>query len=151
MSSLSNDLNLDNGVSNLLTEAISYVYDRARLGSPAHEVEKEIFEWMLKLGRQLFSTFFKAQGDGAIGDFLELPTGKMAKRLPDRTRNYHSMFGNFTLTQAVYGSRIGQAAICIPLDTRLQLPQEEYSYPLQEMTQPAKVVSGTPSSSPICL
>jgi hypothetical protein len=135
MSSLTNDLNLDNEMSNLLTEAISYVYDRARLGSPAHEVEKGVFEWMLKLGRQLFSTFFKAQGDGAIGDYLELPTGKMVKRLPDRTRNYHSLFGNFTLTRAVYGSRIGQAAICIPLDTRLQLPQEEYSYPLQEMTQ----------------
>jgi hypothetical protein len=83
----------------------------------------------------LFSTFFKIQGDGFVGDHLTLPIAGTVKRLPDRTRSYHSLFGKFTLKRAVYGTRKGQPAVCIPLDTRLQLPEEEYSYPLQELTQ----------------
>lgn len=135
MNSLTNGLSVDNELQHLLTEAMNYVHERAYSGSPAHEVEKGVFEHMLKLGRQLFSVFFKAQGDGAVGDYLKLPTGETANRLPDRKRTYRSLLGDFTLTRAVYGTRKGQPAICIPLDTRLQLPEEEYSYPLQEMTQ----------------
>jgi hypothetical protein len=40
MSSLTNDFNLDNELSYLLTEAISYVHDRTHLGSPTHQIEK---------------------------------------------------------------------------------------------------------------
>ena len=135
MNSLTNSLSINNELQHLLTEATAYVHDRAHSGSPAHEVEKGVFERMLKLGYQLFSVFFNIQGDGSVGDHLKLSTGKTVKRLSDRQRVYRSLFGEFTLTRAVYGTRKGQPAVCIPLDMRLQLPEEEYSYPLQEITQ----------------
>ena len=135
MNSLTKGFSINNELQHLLAEATTYVHDKAHSGSPAHEVEKGVFERMLKLGHQLFSVFFKIQGDGSVGDHLTLPTGETIKRLPDRERVYHSLFGKFTLKRAVYGTRKGQPAVCIPLDTRLQLPEEEYSYPLQELTQ----------------
>ena len=135
MNSLTNAFSLNNELQHLLAEATAYVHDRAHSGSPAHEVEKGVFERMLKLGHQLFSLFFNLQGDGSVGDHLNLPTGQTVKKLSDRKRAYRSLFGDFTLTRAVYGTRKGQPAVCIPLDTRLQLPEEEYSYPLQELTQ----------------
>ena len=135
MNSLTNNFRIDNDLHALLSEATNYVHERAHSGSPAHEVEKGVFERMLKLGPQLFSAFFKIQGDGFVGDHLTLPIAGTVKRLPDRTRSYHSLFGKFTLKRAVYGTRKGQPAVCIPLDTRLQLPEEEYAYPLQELTQ----------------
>jgi len=135
MNSLTKGFSINNELQYLLSEATNYVHDKAHSGSPAHEVEKGVFERMLKLGHQLFSVFFKIQGEGSVGDHLTLPTGETVKRLPDRERAYHSLFGKFTLKRAVYGTRKGQPAVCIPLDTRLQLPEEEYSYPLQELTQ----------------
>ena len=135
MNSLTKGFSINNELQYLLSEATNYVHDKAHSGSPAHEVEKGVFERMLKLGHQLFSVFFKIQGEGSVGDHLTLPTGETIKRLPDRERVYHSLFGKFTLKRAVYGTRKGQPAVCIPLDTRLQLPEEEYSYPLQELTQ----------------
>ena len=135
MNSLTKGFSINNELQYLLSEATNYVHDKARSGSPAHEVEKGVFERMLKLGHQLFSVFFKIQGEGSVGDHLTLPTGEAVKRLPDRERAYHSLFGKFTLKRAVYGTRKEQPAVCIPLDTRLQLPEEEYSYPLQELTQ----------------
>jgi hypothetical protein len=135
MTSLANDMNNNNELHDLLVEAMDYVQDKARVGSAAHEVEKGVFERMLKLGRQLFSGFFNAQGDGDVGEHLDLPGGIRVKRLKVQQRTYRSLFGNFTLIRAVYGSREGQMISCVPLDTRLQLPEEEYSYPLQEMTQ----------------
>ena len=81
MNSLTNSLSINNELQHLLTEATAYVHDRAHSGSPAHEVEKGVFERMLKLGYQLFSVFFNIQGDGSVGDHLKLSTGKTVKRL----------------------------------------------------------------------
>jgi hypothetical protein len=82
MNSLTNNFRIDNDLHALLSEATNYVHERAHSGSPAHEVEKGVFERMLKLGHQLFSAFFKIQGDGSVGDHLSLPIGGTVKRLP---------------------------------------------------------------------
>src|SRR5262249_22073256 len=44
-------------------------------------------------------------------------------------------FGDFTLRRTVYGSREGQKVEFVPLDARLQLPQSDYSYLLQQWDQ----------------
>lgn len=135
MNSISNGLNGNNELQNLMTEAMNYVQEQVRNGSPAHTVEKGLFERVLKLGHQLLGVFFKSQGDGSVGDILVLADGNSAKKLGTRARNYRSLFGDIPLVRTVYGKRHGQAITCIPLDTRLQLPEEEYSYALQEIIQ----------------
>jgi len=55
MNSLTKGFSINNELQYLLSEATNYVHDKAHSGSPAHEVEKGVFERMLKLGHQLFT------------------------------------------------------------------------------------------------
>ena len=135
MKSLSNEIQQDNEeLKKLVEEAVQYVRASAKSGVAAHEVEKRAFDYALKFGRHLLGAFFHEQGDGDVGKELILPEG-CAKRLEKRKRTYRSLLGDFTLNRYAYGAREGQAIACVPLDTRLQLPEEEYSYPLQEVSQ----------------
>lgn len=122
-----NELNL------LLSEASRYVNEAARTGIAAHAVEKEVFDYVLKMGRQMLVTFFQLQGDGNLGEALTLPDGQRVKRLERKTRTYRSLLGDFRINRYGYGIRDKQAVACYPLDTRLQLPEDEHSYPVQEL------------------
>lgn len=119
-----------------LAKAIDYVQMAAIQGVCANEAEQNILVLAWTFGRQLLSAFFAKQGDGDLGETLALPDGQILNRLSQRReRNYRSVLGSFKLLRAVYGSREGQAIDCVPLDTRLQLPAEEYSYLLQDWCQ----------------
>ncbi len=113
-----------------------YVESAARSGSAAHEVERDLFRGVLQLGRGLLGYFFNLLGEGDQGATLELADGRGVRRLEQtHSRSYQSVFGEFTLVRCVYGSREGQRLECVPLDTRLQLPQSLCSYLLQDWTQ----------------
>ena len=113
-----------------------YVLTAARQGLPAHEVELALWQRVLQMGYHAFGMFFALQGSGDVGDSLTLSDGRQVRRLDDlRERAYHSVFGSFTLTRAVYGTREGQKIDCVPLDSRLQLPESEFSYLLQDWDQ----------------
>lgn len=119
-----------------LAKAINYVQRAVVQGTPAHEVERNILTLAWTFGRQLLSVFFSKQGDGDLGETLTLPDGPVLKRLfHRRVRSYRSTLGTFKLSRAAYGSREGQAIACVPLDARLQLPEEEQSYLLQDWCQ----------------
>ena len=134
MSILPNTLIEDNiALNQLLGEASRYVSDAARTGIAAHEVEKQVFDYVLKIGHQMLGSFFQLQGDGNLGTTLTLPDGQTLKRQEARTRTYRSILGDFKINRYGYGVRAKQAVVCYPLDTRLQLPEEEHSYPVQEL------------------
>lgn len=62
-----------------------------------------------------------------------MPDGHEAMRLEQpHLRCYQSIFGEFQLLRAVYGTREGQEIEFVPLDARLQLPESEFSYVLQD-------------------
>jgi hypothetical protein len=120
----------------LLAALVAFVHQAAADGTPAHEVERRLFDAVLALGRQAFALFLRLQGTGDLGEQLTLPDGQDARRLPQtHDRPYRSVFGDFTIPRAVYGSRDGQRIDFVPLDNRLQLPQSDYSYLLQEWDQ----------------
>lgn len=117
----------------LVTGLDEYVREAAREGTPAHEVEWALWGRLLAIGWEAMATFFAAQGDGDLGQTFGLPDGRELNRLdqPHR-RSYRSIFGEFVLDRAVYGTREGQKIEFVPLDQRLQLPESEYSYVLQD-------------------
>jgi hypothetical protein len=111
----------------------TFVRQAAVEGVAAHEVEKGVWQRVLAMGRQATGQFLRMQGDGDVGDTVEMPDGKELRRLPEpHRRTYQSIFGPFTLSRYVYGSREGQRIDFVPLDTRLELPEGEYSYVLQD-------------------
>lgn len=115
------------------TELASFVRQAAAGGMPAHEVERGVWKRVLAMGRQATGHFFRMQGDGDVGATVEMPEGTELKRLPEpHRRTYQSIFGPFELSRCVYGTREGQRIEFVPLDARLELPEGEYSYVLQD-------------------
>jgi len=65
-----------------------------------------------------------------------LPDGRVCQRLEQpHSRRYVSIFGLFQLQRTVYGSREGQTIDFVPVDNRLQLPESDFSYLLQDWDQ----------------
>src|ERR1041385_3168235 len=103
---------------------------------PLHEVEKLVWRQVLRIGHAALGQLFALLGNGDQGETVELPDGRRCERLEqEHTRRYVSIFGEFELARAVYGSREGQKIEFVPLDNRLQLPESVFSYVLQDWDQ----------------
>jgi len=115
---------------------LAFVQQAARDGQWIDTVEREVFRQLLGLGHSLLSAFVAAQGDGDLGPEVEVSEGQAARRLPERhDRRYVSVFGELTITRAVYGTREGQRIEYVPLDERLGLPEGDFSYVLEDWGQ----------------
>src|SRR4051794_13451950 len=113
-----------------------FVRQAAGDGQRIDSVEREVFRQLLGLGHTLLSAFVAAHGDGDLGPEAETPEGRTVRRLPERhDRRYLSIFGELTITRAVYGTREGQKIERVPLDERLGLPEGEFSYVLEDWGQ----------------
>jgi len=113
-----------------------FVQQAAEIGLRIDTVEREVFRQLLGLGHTLLSAFVAAQGDGDLGPQAETPEGRTVRRLPQRhDRRYVSIFGELTITRAVYGTRQGQKIERVPLDERLGLPEGDFSYVLEDWSQ----------------
>jgi len=119
-----------------LDQLQAFVHLAVQQGTAVHEVELGVWTQLLAMGRQLLSGFFAQSGTGDLGPTLTLPNGDSVRRLePVHARAYVSIFGKFQLERTVYGSREGQAIAFVPLDNRLQLPAQAFSYLLQDWDQ----------------
>ena len=104
--------------------------------SPVHETELVLWRRLLQMGRELLGVFFQLHGSGDMGPTVDLPEGRTCQRLEQlHDKRYVSIFGEFMLSRTVYGSREGQKIDFVPLDNRLQLPQSDFSYVLQDWDQ----------------
>ena len=52
-------------------------------GVAAHAVEKEVWQRVLAMRRQATGQFFQMQGDGDVGETIEMPDGDEVRRLPE--------------------------------------------------------------------
>lgn len=120
----------------LVPQVLELLTTALRDGMPVHQVESQLWDLALQLGRRGLTALFDACGTGDLGETLTLPDGRAVQRLEQRhTRRYVSIFGAFELERTAYGSREGQALAFVPLDNRLQLPEGVFSYVLQDWDQ----------------
>jgi len=120
----------------LVMELSQYVNDASRQAKPVHEVEKDIWQRVRAMGHEALRGFIAGQGHGDVGETFTMPDGQELKRLEStHRRSYQSIFGEYVLDRVVYGSREGQKIEFVPLDHRLQLPESEFSYVLQDWNQ----------------
>jgi hypothetical protein len=102
----------------------------------AHEVEQDLWQRLRQMGYEALGQFFRWQGDGNMGETVTLPSGAEWQRLEElHERRYVSIFGVFELRRVAYGSREKQKIEFVPLDNRLQLPESDFSYVLQDWDQ----------------
>ena len=119
-----------------LAELTGLVETAAREGLPAHELERGLWQHLLRLGHDLQAQYFALAGDGDCGETLTLADGRGVQRLPElHSRPYQSVFGDFAVPRVVYGTREGQRIEAAPLDARLGLPQDRCSYLLRDWNQ----------------
>ena len=109
----------------------------AEQGRAIHEVEKDLWHGVLTLGRALLEGFVQEQGTGDLGPTLA-HEGRTLHRLDaPHGRRYVSVFGELSspILRHVYGTRETQKHELVPLDARLNLPESDFSYLLQEWDQ----------------
>ena len=108
----------------------------AEQGVAAHEVERGLFDGVLRLGFILFGAFLKLVGPGDLGETATLDDGRVVPRLKEQhIRRLLTVFGSFDISRWVYAQRDGQKIELAPTDQRLQLPESDLSYLLQEWDQ----------------
>src|SRR4051794_15816307 len=119
-----------------LESLVQSLHTAALEGTAAHEVERSLFHRLLQLGHLLFGSFLKLVGPGDLGQSVTLEDGRTLNRSDEpHTRRLRTVFGLFSLPRWVYAEREGQRVELAPTDQRLQLPQSELSYLLQEWDQ----------------
>lgn len=110
-----------------------WITKAAREGTAAHTVEKKLFAELLKLGRTLFGGFLHAVGKGDRGEIVTLEDDTVLNRFEaEHKRKLLTVFGRFEISRWVYGRAERQAIELAPTDQKLQLPESEVSYMLQE-------------------
>ena len=129
------ELNVD-GVREELVGVGRWLCEAAAEGTAAHEVERTLFRKLLELGHRLFGGFLQMVGDGDLGEQVTLPDERVVPRLKDtHERRLLTVFGEFWLSRRVYGTQERKTIELIPTDQRLQLPEHDVSYLLQEWDQ----------------
>jgi len=113
-----------------------WIAKSAEQGTSAHEVERGLFDGLIKMGTTLFAAFLKVVGPGDLGETATLDDGRVVPRLEElHTRRLLTVFGAYDISRWVYAQRDGQKIELAPTDQRLDLPESELSYLLQEWDQ----------------
>jgi hypothetical protein len=116
-------------------EMLDFVRHAAREGTAIDQVERGLWSRLLSLGHAMLESFVQAQGTGDLGPTIE-HAGRTLRRLErPHDRRYVSIFGELTIPRHVYGTRETQKHELVPLDARLNLPEGEFSYVLQDWDQ----------------
>lgn len=112
----------------------SYLLEASEKGERIDQVERELFSQLMLLGKTFLQRFVATQGDGDVGPTWE-HEGRTLKRSPTtHQRRYLSIFGELNIRRWVYAQREGKKATS-PLDARLSLPGDEFSYVLEDWLQ----------------
>jgi len=110
-------------------QILSYVQGKAQ-NQQLNQVEKGIFQSLLKLGLTLLMLFFQKKGLGYKGKTHIDKEGCKRSYHSTMTRDYLSIFGQISILRACYCKK-GYHEIYL-LDRELNLPSSSYSYVLQE-------------------
>ena len=125
-------LNLDQSIAEAeksFQDILAYVQADAQQQA-LHEVERNIFSSLLRLGLNLLVVFLAKKGTGKIGKEITGKDGAKLNYQRDRKVSYFSIFGKLDISRAYYYS-FGQEGL-FPLDQALKLPGRIYSYLLQD-------------------
>jgi hypothetical protein len=102
------------------------------------EFERGLWRRLLAIGLAMLEAFVAQAGDGDVGETCE-QDGQTLRRLDAaRVRRYVSIFGALAISRRVYAVREKQQEHA-PLDARLGLPADEFSYVLKDWLQQACV------------
>lgn len=105
-------------------------------GRPLHEVERQVFDMVLKMGYAATEMFVQAQGNGDLGESCATKMGQTLFRSDEPVaRPLQTVFGHHTIRAYVYAPGAHEKIDLRPVDARLQLSDRQTSYLLEEFSQ----------------
>jgi len=114
----------------------AYVEQAAEEGRPLHEVERTIFDTVLRIGYAATEQFLRGQGDGDLGQMITSEQGQTFERSDKPVnRPLRTVFGLHSIQAFVYAPGSHQKIALRPVDARLQLPPGRASYLFEEFSQ----------------
>ena len=118
-----------------LDDMLAMIEKAAQAGTRIDMVEQDLWDRLLQLGFIMIQGFIHSQGTGDLGPALDFD-GQTLKRLEGLySRRYLSIFGELFIERTAYGTRPTQKLQVIPLDSRLGLPESDFSHLLQNWDQ----------------
>lgn len=118
----------------LMEKIVKQIHELFGLFAPGRkatldEIEAKVFSLMLEIGRLLVASIIRSRGTGFIGKKIQTPLGDTARYHGVRKRSIETLMGTVEIDRAYYYTGKGGY---VPLDESLSLPQEGYSYAVQE-------------------
>jgi hypothetical protein len=115
---------------------VDFVIESAGREESLHNVERHVFDDLLRIGFEVIDMFVALQGDGDLGETVQTPEGRTLHRSEKpKLRRLRTIFGEHHFQQYVYAAGKGKQIALRPVDARLQLPAGPCSYLLEEFSQ----------------
>ncbi len=112
------------------------IREAARDGKSLHEVERDTFAYVLRIGHAAIEQLLMLQGDGDLGESLVTKDGRHLERSKEPAdRPLWTVFGEHTIQAYVYAAGSHEAIELRPVDARLSLSAGCYSYFFEEFSQ----------------
>ncbi len=112
-------------------EISEYVRGEA-LRKDLYSVENDLFEYILRMGREYLGEVIARHGTGKIDGLIKVGDNTLAYHM-DKDTTYLSIFGEVKIDRAYYW-RKGEKSF-FPLDADMNLPDRRYSYLLNKWVQ----------------
>jgi len=116
-------------------DMIALVQKAAQEGTRIDVVEQDLWTRLLRLGLATLGGFVHAQGTGDMGPTFTYEDRPLKRLKGLYNRRYVSVFGELNIPRTAYGSRPTQKLQLLPLDSRLGLPDSDFSNLLQDWDQ----------------
>ncbi len=134
----SNDLTAEQ-LKTSLAESGTYLRDlvisSTNNGNSFDQVERAVFQVLKKIGFGALELLIKLQGSGDLGVQISSAERALSRNSnPSKTR-IRSIFGEHTFQEYTYGAGINKKIDLRPISARLDLPEQQWSYLLQEFSQ----------------
>lgn len=113
-------------------QLLAVVQEKRQRGERLDEVEHELMQLLLKVGKAALEDVVAAAGDGDAGETLIVDEMEVGRLKEKRTRTYRSIFGPLAISRYVYARGKKQKQLAAPLDAELGLPAAETSYVLEK-------------------
>lgn len=115
-----------------LEEMFATLESYSKSSNRLDKVERDLFRWLLTLGKQLLLYYIhmvKWELSGSDSEVSDSQGSPMSNK-GESHRSYRSVFGELSIRRTKYYSPIDK--VCYPLDSALGLPSGKYSYVLDD-------------------
>ena len=112
-----------------------FVVSSTNDGNTFDQVERAVFQALKKIGFGAMELLIRLQGSGDLGIQIS-STERSLSRNPEQSKTrIRSIFGEHSFQECTYAAGINKKIELRPISARLDLPEHQWSYLLQEFSQ----------------